>query len=46
MIETETGAKVEIEEDGTIHVASTDMEAAETAISLIEAVTAGRSEPP
>jgi len=40
MIEAETGATVEIDEDGTIHVASTDMNAAEEAISLIEAVTA------
>jgi len=40
MIEAETGAKVEIDEDGTIHVASTDVKAAEMAISLIEAVTA------
>jgi len=39
-IEAETGATVEIDEDGTIHVASTDMQAAEDAISMIEAVTA------
>jgi len=39
-IEAETHATVEIDEDGTIHVASTDMEAAETAIAMIEAVTA------
>jgi len=39
-IEAETGATVEIDEDGTIHVASTDMQAAEEAIAMIEAVTA------
>lgn len=40
MLEAETGARVEIDEDGTIRVASTNMRAAENAIAMIEAVTA------
>lgn len=40
MLEAETGARVEIEEDGTIRVSSTNMQAAEDAIAMIEAVTA------
>ncbi len=39
-LEAETGARVEIEEDGTIRVSSTNMQAAEDAIGMIEAVTA------
>ncbi|MFQ5492471.1 MAG: S1 RNA-binding domain-containing protein, partial [Phycisphaerae bacterium] len=38
-IEAETGAKVEIEEDGTINIASLDEAAAERAKEMIEAVT-------
>jgi polyribonucleotide nucleotidyltransferase len=36
-IEAQTGAKVEIEEDGTIYVSSTDAEAAERALAMVEA---------
>jgi polyribonucleotide nucleotidyltransferase len=39
-IETETGATVEIDNDGTILVACVSMEGAERAIEMIEAVTA------
>lgn len=39
-IEAETAAKVEIEDDGTIRVASIDEAAARRAIEMIEAVTA------
>ncbi len=38
-IEGSTGAKVEIEEDGTINIASIDMKGAEQAREMIEAVT-------
>ena len=37
-IEAETGAKVEIEDDGTINIASVDMKGAERAREIIEAV--------
>ncbi len=39
-IEAETGAKVEIEDDGTIHVASVDESSARRAMEMVEAVTA------
>ena len=39
-IEAETGAKVEIDNDGTINVACLEMKGAERAIEMIEAVTA------
>ena len=39
-IESETGAKVEIEPDGTILVSCLSMEGAEAAVELVEAVTA------
>ena len=39
-IEAETGATVEIENDGSILVASTNAEAAQKAVDMIEAVTA------
>lgn len=39
-IEAETGAKVEIDEDGTILISCLSMKGAETALSMIEAVTA------
>jgi polyribonucleotide nucleotidyltransferase len=38
-IEAETGAKVDIESDGTIHVSSVDAAAAQRARDMIEAVT-------
>ena len=38
-IESETGAKVEIDNDGTIHIACVDAAAAERARGMIEAVT-------
>jgi polyribonucleotide nucleotidyltransferase len=40
MIEGETGAKVEIEDDGSILVSCLDLKGAERAIEMIEAVTA------
>ncbi len=40
LIEAETSAKVEIDDDGTINVACLDMRGAERAIEMIEAVTA------
>ncbi len=39
-IEAETGATVEIDEDGTVLVACCDLNSAEAAISMVEAVTA------
>ncbi len=36
----ETGAKIDIDDDGTIHVASSDEEAAQKAIKMIEDLTA------
>ena len=39
-IEADTGAKVEIEDDGTVYVSCLSMEAAERAQSMVEAVTA------
>ncbi len=39
-IEAETGATVEIEEDGTIRVACVQLEGAERAVEMVEAVTA------
>ena len=35
----DTGTKIEIEDDGTVHVASTNMEKAEKAISMIRSLT-------
>ncbi len=40
LIEAETSAKVEIDDDGTINVACLEMRGAERAIEMIEAVTA------
>lgn len=40
MIEAETGAKVEIGDDGQIVIAARDMESAEKALEMVEAVTA------
>ena len=39
-IEAETGAKVEIDDDGTILIACLDMERAERALEMVEAVSA------
>jgi len=39
-IEAETGATVEIDEDGTVMVACRDLKSAEAAVSMVEAVTA------
>ncbi|NOT02027.1 MAG: polyribonucleotide nucleotidyltransferase [Phycisphaerales bacterium] len=39
-IEAETGARVDIEADGTIHVSSVDAAAAQRAVEMIEMVTA------
>ncbi len=39
-IEAETGAKVEIDDDGTINIACLDLTAAERALEMVEAVTA------
>jgi len=39
-IEAETGATVEIDEDGTVLVACRDLKSAEAAIAMVEAVTA------
>nr|MBA2389123.1 polyribonucleotide nucleotidyltransferase [Geodermatophilaceae bacterium] len=38
-IQDQTGAKIDIEEDGTVYIASTDGEAASAARALIEALT-------
>jgi len=39
-IETETGATVEIEDDGSIMISSVDLASAERALAMVEAVTA------
>ena len=39
-IQEETGAKIEIDDDGTVQIASTDSEAAAKARDLVEAITA------
>ena len=38
-IEADTGARVEIDDDGTVHVSSKSAEGAEAALVLVEAVT-------
>ncbi|MFN8424108.1 MAG: polyribonucleotide nucleotidyltransferase [Anaerolineae bacterium] len=43
MIEEQTGVKVDIQNDGTVYVASSDGAAAEKARGIIEGLTAGRS---
>ena len=35
----ETGAKINVEDDGTVQIATSDLEAAERAIAIIEALT-------
>jgi polyribonucleotide nucleotidyltransferase len=38
-IQEETGVRIDIEEDGTVYIASTDGEASEQAIQMVEALT-------
>ncbi|MCO6437683.1 MAG: polyribonucleotide nucleotidyltransferase [Phycisphaerae bacterium] len=40
LIESETGATVEIEDDGTVRISSVDLDAAQKAIAMVEAVAA------
>lgn len=40
LIESETGATLDIEDDGTIRIASLDMKSAERALEMVESVTA------
>ncbi|MBI4558917.1 MAG: polyribonucleotide nucleotidyltransferase [Candidatus Hydrogenedentes bacterium] len=39
-IQAQTGAEIEIEDDGTVNVAAVDQEAADAAINMIKAITA------